>query len=306
MSKVAVPSIKIVFMLLLLNISVISTVRAEPTEKATTTAVRVQLQNEPEVTYNLPASTRLSALLAEIVPVASTRWSHMRLGSEQLQLQLGRLHDEVLYDLKRLQSHAAKNDQPNLLQAAQQVSGQIKNSQFKASFYFQIPWNSLRLSLESDPQLRTSFATEKKVDDTLIITERAPNPNVHIYGLTQQLSPIAAQPAEKSAQVIKRIHEQQWSPAASNDVIWKIAANGDIAQVPVAYYNAHKPAQCYTHSEKQPLALVSGIPCFVNQQTNPADRYFIGFNENQLPQHLAQLNKKIVRLLKHVGEPSYE
>ncbi|MBT42213.1 MAG: hypothetical protein CMF12_06775 [Idiomarina sp.] len=291
--------ITLVLLALVASLVTLSVCAKQPQQQATETRqLNVQFANGNSQQYSIPQGTRLATIFSSLQPLATQAgdfdWAATRLGSTQLQYQLQGLLEQTQQQLNRIQHYARGNDNRELANAAQQLQQQLNHSQFFASYYLGIPWHSMRLQQQNNPQLNDTHSSNTF---TLMFAQRSNA--IEVFGLTQNPHRRSLQSAaqDNSVQALLKQHPRQ--PQAETSYVWQINLNGAVAHRPVANYNQHQLAQCYEHDRRQPLALTAAKDCRVPQQLSGGSLLYIGLDESELPDHLRGINTLMVRLLKH-------
>lgn len=262
---------------------------------ADTNQVTLDVAGEEPVTYDLPNNIRLGELIDRSLPNKNIYWPAARLGSKHLQKELERERSRLLMRLDDLKQYAKKNNQEALYGASSQVYKQVENIPLEAAYYLGIPWETIRVDVENNPQLNEK---EQKHSHFLLTVNQYPD-FYRLLGLTT--SPQGHNlPAPEKALYLKDImSRQQLSSVADNSYLWVIAMNGDVSYQPSANHNAQQASTCYKHNRKAPFSLGIGKQCFPQGKVPAGAIIFAGFAKDELPEKFTDINQQIVQLLKH-------
>ncbi|WP_126819588.1 capsule biosynthesis GfcC D2 domain-containing protein [Idiomarina aquatica] len=251
--------------------------------------------NGEQQQYSVPPGTRLTGVIKPLLSRAGEfDWVASRIGSQQLQYDLQGMIEQARQHLNAIERYARGENNAALVQAAQQLQQQLQHSDFYASYYLGIPWQTMRLQQGSNPVLADN---QQSQHFRLKFAQRSAV--VEWFGVTQNPgTPVLQSPANDN-RIQKLLRQHPPGAAAEPGFVWQINSNGSVAHRPVANYNSHKLARCYDHRRQQPLALANPHDCPVPAQLTGGTLLYIGLDESELPQQLTGINELMVRILKH-------
>ncbi|RUO71801.1 capsule biosynthesis GfcC family protein [Idiomarina ramblicola] len=262
---------------------------------ADTNQVTLDVAGEKPVTYDLPDNIRLGEVIERSLPNKNIYWPAARLGSKHLQEELERERLKLLMRLDDLKQYAQNDNRKALYGASSQVYKQVENIPLKAAYYLGIPWETIRVDVESNPRLNEK---EQEHSHFLLTVHEYPD-FYRLLGLTASPQGHSLPAPEKALSLKDIMSRQQLSSVADNSYLWVIAINGDVSYQPSASHNAQQASNCYTHNPKAPLSLGTGKQCFPQGKVPAGSVIFVGFAKSELPEQFTDINQQIVQLLKH-------
>ncbi|WP_300319099.1 capsule biosynthesis GfcC D2 domain-containing protein [Idiomarina sp.] len=255
----------------------------------------IERPNQEPVTYQLPDQIRMGDAISRSLPNKNIYWPAARLGSKHLQTELERERRKVLMRLEDLQADAKRRNEDALLGAATQLYKQIEQLPLKAGYYLGIPWESIRIDLESNPKLNEEGVNSSHFKLTV---NRYPT-FYRVLGLTNAPESRVFPAPTQSTQLKDLLSSLQISPVADKGHVWHIAMNGEVSRQPAASYNEKQASECYPHNRKAPLQLSVTQQCFPDSTVKAGAIIFIGFSKSKLPEPFKNINEHIAQILKH-------
>lgn len=283
--------------------------RAEGSHSSTLAALEQQLDvsaNDNQLTwanttYALSGNARLSQVIANLIDSPQhINWSQARLNSEHLQLRVDTLKDDLLLDLAQQHEIAIATNDTGLATASRWLYQYINNTQFNASYYLGIPYYQLRTDPSIDPVLaepqtahngswfnpggNSDFILQLQATNNVADNSRIPSISMNNY-----------------ATRLSKALEQRFASAAgafNTDSLYRISANGDISQIPVAAYNQRQPASCWQHQVSAPTQALlapkqdTARDCWPHRWLQADDKIVVGLTGHD------QLNRRIALLAK--------
>lgn len=251
--------------------------------------------NGEQQQYSVPPGTRITGVIQPLLRQAGDfDWVASRIGSQQLQYDLLGLIEQARQHLHGIERYARAEDNLPLVQAAQQLQQQLQHSNFYASYYLGIPWQTMRLQKESNPVL-----ADRQQSQHFRLKFAQRSDNIEWFGVTQNPGTPGLQSPANDNRIQRLLRQHPPGAAAEPGFVWQINSTGSVARRPVANYNSHNLARCYEHRRQQPLELANPHDCQVPPQLTAGTLLYIGLDESQLPSQWAGINKLMVRILKH-------
>jgi len=268
------------------------------------TAYSQQLQNSIQVTglrasnsaqqYQLPPNIRISELLNRLVAdPRSVDWQRSRLGSARLQNQLNEKKQRVLAELYQLKQWGIDEGNAELTNNASRLIELTSRSDFQASYFLGIPYYEQRAQRADNPVLQEPAVNQNEnvsSDFTLTLYPADAAGRAALVGLFSEPSLITA--GEKLNAAIETHSLQK---GAEPNIAWLIRQNGDVAELPIAYFNRGQTAQCYPHSHTRPMRSIDkkqAVNCWPSTELGAGDSLFVGLKGHD------KLNRQLVELLK--------
>ncbi len=195
-------------------------------------------------------------------------WPASRLGTDKLQTDLQQQRDAVLRELALLEQYWIKRGRVDIKQAVSFLIHEIEQMTLRASYYFALEPDRVRVQLQSNPLLTRAEG------DIFYLRVPSKAPGRRHLGLSEQAT------------------------GADIEWLWQIAQNGDVKQIPTGLSNRHQNALCYPHRPSSPLSVGEPDLC------QPTDRLtqgitFRGIAAPYLPEDWQSINRRIAEIIKH-------
>ncbi|AVJ55265.1 hypothetical protein C5610_02465 [Idiomarina sp. OT37-5b] len=192
------------------------------------------------------------------------RWSNAKINTPELQQQLQQQRQGVLTQLRELLEYWEKRQQYAMVNGIKRLADDIRRWPLTATYQLGIAPDLLRTRLDDNVLLSNALSPSY----TLILP--AVEPEAQRLGLAAD------------------------EPAADGLHRWAIAANGEIAEVAIGYYNQALASDCYAVARRTPLSLVSTGPCHLSASVQAHS--LVGLSYRARTGRFAELNKDIAVL----------